>query len=110
VMNQHRLVVDPKVIRGDYETVQTYSGETQANFMLFHQLSRVTREKGSLRHDDRLDALAIAVAYWTESLAQDAEKKTEERKEEKLQSELDRFMENALGRRPKPSGWCGLPR
>lgn len=110
VMNQHRLVIDPKVIRGDHESVQSYSSESAANYMLFHQLSRVTREKGALRHDDRLDALSIAVAYWIEALAQDSEKKSEEHKEEKLRAELEKFMQNALGARPKPTGWVVLPR
>jgi hypothetical protein len=99
IMNQHRLVVDPKVIRGDYDSVQASDTHDAACYMLFHQLSRITREKGALRHDDRLDALAIAVAYWVEAVAQDAGKKLEERKEEKLQEELDRFMDNALGRK-----------
>ena len=34
-------------------------------------MTRITKDKGSLVHDDRLDALAIGVAYFTERMARD---------------------------------------
>jgi hypothetical protein len=34
-------------------------------------MTRLTRDRGALQHDDRLDALAIAVGYWVESMARD---------------------------------------
>jgi hypothetical protein len=58
VMMQHKLVVDPRVIERDYQTVQHYPAERQNNYMLLHQLTRITRDRGSLIQDDRLDALA----------------------------------------------------
>ena len=30
------------------------------------QLSHITKDRQSLRHDDRLDVLALAVSYWLE--------------------------------------------
>ena len=60
-MNQHRLVIDPKVIEKDYKTVQDYPVETQVRYMLFHQMTRITKDRGALIHDDRLDALQMAV-------------------------------------------------
>ena len=36
--------------------------------MLFYQMSRMCREKGAIRHDDRLDCLAQGVKY-TDALA-----------------------------------------
>ena len=105
MLNQHRLIIDPKVIRADLDSVAEYPSETKQNFLLLHQLSRITKDKGALRHDDRLDALSIAVNYWTESLAQDDEKKIQERSADLLQAELEKFMENAIGRKPQQSGW-----
>ncbi len=64
VLGQHRLVIDPAVIEADYQSIQDYPTETAYQYSLIHQLSRITREKGSLAHDDRLDALAMAVAYY----------------------------------------------
>ena len=93
VMNGHRLVVDPSVVQDDYKTVQHYPHEKQLQYSLFYQMSRMTREKGAIRHDDRLDALAMGVAYWVEQMAQDAEVKMKERREDLLDEELQRFQD-----------------
>jgi hypothetical protein len=56
-------------------------------------MSRLTRDRGAITHDDRLDALSIAVAYWVEQMAQDAEVKMAERKVELLDAELQKFTD-----------------
>ena len=93
VMAGHRLVIDPDVVKNDYETVQKYPHETRLQYSLFYQMSRLTRERGAITHDDRLDALSIAVNYWVESMAQDAEVKINDRKAELLDAELQRFTD-----------------
>lgn len=92
LLNQHRLVVDEKVVRQDYEQTQDtpYYG-------LFYQLTRITKDRGSLRHDDRIDALHGACNYWLERMAVDTQKAADSARERALQEELERFMENALG-------------
>jgi len=94
VMNQHRLVIDPKVIKNDYESAQRYPNDSQLKYQLIYQLSRLTRHRGAITHDDRLDALSMAVAYWTEQMAQDADKRMVDRKEDRLKEELQKFMDN----------------
>jgi len=74
VMNKHRMVFDTKVIEEDYRTIQKYDQEKRLSKSLIYQMSRLTRERGCLRHDDRLDALAMAVAYWAEANAQNEQK------------------------------------
>ena len=37
--------------------------------MLFYQMSRMCREKGAIKHDDRIDCLAQGVKYYTDALA-----------------------------------------
>ena len=70
VLNQHRLMVDTDVITKDIASTECYPSETRSQYQLFFQLTRITKEKNSIRHDDRLDALAMAVQYFTESMAQ----------------------------------------
>ena len=94
VMSGHRLVVDPDVIKEDFQTIQKYPHESQLKYSLFYQMSRLTRERGAITHDDRLDALSIAVAYWVEQMAQDAEVKMADRKVELLDAELQRFQDS----------------
>lgn len=105
VMNQHRLVIDRKVIQADFLSVSDYSGDARQAYMLFYQMSRLTKDRGCLRHDDRLDALSIAVGYWTKAMAQDDDKKIKDRKSALLAKELTRFAAHVFGHKPKPSGW-----
>jgi len=108
VMNQHRLIVDPRVIEKDYQSIQS-DGEIQERYRLFYQMSRITKDRGSLAQDDRLDALAIAVSYWVQAMARDTELAHRQHKEELFQKELDKFMENAIGNRSKrANSWINI--
>jgi len=105
VMNQHRLVFDIGVIRDDYESTKQYATEKALHYSLMWQMSRITRAKGALAYDDRLDVLSMAVGFWVEQMAQDANRKMMIRKEEVLDRELERFMEHAVGRKPGGTTW-----
>ena len=112
VLNQHRLIVDPKVIERDYDTSVGYAGEVggeQAEkYSLFYQMSRLTRDRGSLLHDDRLDALSIVIHYWIESLARDVEGAAESHREALIMEELEKFMDGAIGSRRKEPTWMDI--
>ena len=110
VMNQHRLVIDPKVIQKDYDSVQDMPPDKGAKYMLTYQMTRITKQRGALAHDDRLDVLAMAVQYWTDQMAADADIQIRERKEELLDNELDKFMSNLnMGNKDdSSSGWINI--
>ena len=92
VMNQHKLIIDPKVIQKDFDSVQHHPPEKAQRYMLTYQMSRITKQRGALAHDDRLDALAMGVAYWVEQMAADVDMEMKERKEALLMEELDKFV------------------
>ncbi len=69
VMNQHRLVVDRKVIEWDFKSNPDAAPETRLLYMLFYQMSRMCREKFAVKHDDRLDCLAQGVQYYTDAMS-----------------------------------------
>jgi hypothetical protein len=104
-ISSHRLIVDRKVIENDYDSTRNLPPEKALRYQLIYQMSRITRQKGSLAHDDRLDAMAIAVAYWVEQMAQDVDKAIESRKDSKLRKELEDFMDHSVGRKPSPLKW-----
>ena len=93
----HRLIFDTSLIDSDYLSLSQYSGETAYQYSLIHQLSRLTRERGALVHDDRADALSMAVMYWTEQLAADADTEQRDHREKALDKELEKFMDTVLG-------------
>jgi hypothetical protein len=98
LMNQHRIVVSPQLIREDFDT-------KDPRYQLFYQLTRLTKDRGSLRNDDRLDALAIAINYWVEQMAVDTEKTIQDFRSKELDKELTNFMDNVLGRKPIGDTW-----
>jgi len=92
VMNQHKLIIDPKVIQHDFDSVQHHPPEKAQRYMLTYQMTRITKDRGALAHDDRLDALAMGVAYWVEQMAADVDMEMAQRKEALLDAELDKFI------------------
>lgn len=105
VMNAHKLIVDPKVIEADLKSVQDLPSESAYKYQLFHQLTRITRDKGALSHDDRLDALAMAVAYWVEQMGVESQKAMDNRKAADLDAALEKFMGQVIGRKPVGDNW-----
>ena len=97
VLAQHKLVIDRQLIENDYDSCNKYPSETRYQRSLIHQMTRITSERNALKHDDRLDALAMAVKYWTDAMASDVAKKTAQRHTEALRGEMERFIRGSQG-------------
>lgn len=65
VMTQHRLVIAESVIRRDVQNEDLV-------FSLVYQLTHLTKDRGALQHDDRVDALAGAVAHFAKIMGIDS--------------------------------------
>ena len=91
VMNQHKLIIDPKVWEYDYASNPDASPEKRLEYMLGYQMSRMCREKGAVKHDDRIDALSQGVQWFIDSLAQSAHKAQAMRKHEEWKAMMDAF-------------------
>ena len=94
ILNQHRLVIDKKVIEWDYRSNPDEAPELRLMYMLFYQMSRMCREKGAVKHDDRLDCLAQGVKYYTDAMSISAHEAIKSRKAEEWQSMLQDFIDN----------------
>ena len=94
VFNQHRLVIDPKVIKWDYESGSERPTETRFQYMLGYQISRMCREKGAVKHDDRIDALAQGVKWFTDALAISASAVIKDRKTQEFIDHLNAWMDD----------------
>ena len=49
------------------------------------------------KHNNRLDALAIAVKYWVDQMAADADVEIKERRDELFDMELEKFVNGIMG-------------
>jgi hypothetical protein len=93
LMNQHRLIIDNKVVSEDYSSTQIHTPEMALRYQLFYQMSRITLDKGSLAHDDRLDVLAMACEYYKEMIARDADRAIQDRQDDLFRMEMDKFYD-----------------
>ena len=62
--------------------------------MLFYQMSRMCREKGAVKHDDRLDSLSQGVKYFTDALGISAQEQVNLRKREEWQDSMDEWKDD----------------
>ena len=94
VMNQHRLVIDRKLIDWDFKSNPDAPPEERLLYMLFYQMSRMCREKGAVKHDDRLDALAQGVKYYTDALAISANEQIKLRNQEDWNDMMEAWQDD----------------
>ncbi len=87
LMNQHRIIVDRACLEKDMDAKSPYS--------LTYQLTHVTRERGCLKHDDRLDVWELGAGYLVEYMAKGDTHSMERHKEEK-ERELFDLIENGF--------------
>lgn len=108
VMARHHLIVHDEIWSQDVHSTQGYPLDKRASYGLLHQLARITRDKNSLQHDDRLDALAGAVRIWVERMNIDEQKRLQTKRSEDTLA----WLSNPWGRKTpfdaRPGG-TGLP-
>lgn len=100
VMSQHRLIVDKSLIERDYQSTFHLPPEEHQRYRLFYQMTRITAERGALTQDDRLDALAGAVAHWIRIMQVESGQALQQHKDKLLNEELRKHLKNALGKDP----------
>jgi hypothetical protein len=82
------------VVEWDYSSNKDAPPEDRLLYMLFYQMSRMCREKGAVRHDDRLDSLAQGVKYFTDAMGISAFEAVKARRQEDWQDILDTWLDD----------------
>lgn len=80
----HKIILNKSVVMDDYRVYERFPA-----YSFIYQMTRLCDEKGALAHDDRLDAVAMAVAYWHDVLDRSADIGLEEHLEEELEMWAD---------------------
>nr|DAS26673.1 MAG TPA: Terminase [Bacteriophage sp.] len=73
ILMRHKLIINQSVIESDYRRYE--SGQA---YSLIYQMTRICRDKNAIAHDDRLDAVTMAAAYWLSVMDTDGDNKEEE--------------------------------
>lgn len=87
-LNAHRLVIDEAILRADTKA------DNPREHSLMYQMTHITRDRGSLRHDDRLDSLAGAVSYMQRRLGADPEAEWKEIQDAEMDEMLEDFIDS----------------
>ena len=83
VMARHQLIINADVLHKDIKSSvgnDKYPLMDRKLYSFFFQMAKITRDKGALIHDDRLESLASAVRYWTDYMSVDADKMMKKQK------------------------------
>lgn len=94
----HRLIVDRGVMKRDYLSAQTRSGRGTQTYQFAFQATRMQREKDCCPHYDRIEAVAMACRYLVDQMSRNAEDEIQQRHDDEIDEELERFMDHVHGR------------
>lgn len=95
VMMQHRLIVSKQALVKDQEK--------KADYSFTYQLTHLTQESNSLKHDDIVDVVEMGVSYWRESLARDDSNAIEEHRVSKIKEDLKQLEDKWRKNRGNPT-------
>ena len=74
IMARRSLVLNSDMLDEEWASALKYGVREGLTYSLLHQLARITKEKGALVHDDRLDALAGLCNFFKKQLTVSGDK------------------------------------
>lgn len=92
VLSRHRIVLDERVITEDNRVP---ADELKGLW----QLTRITREKNSLKKDDRIDVLHMGVKWYQDMLVIDVEENERKAKDDAQEKAVRSYLEEIYGGR-----------
>lgn len=92
LLNQHRLVMDYSNLLSDTNDALREGNHRGVQHSFLFQMTHITKERGSLIHDDVIDVLSLGVGYWNEYgvLKQNTDLALEAYKKKQIMDELKR--------------------
>lgn len=88
VMARGSLIFDESVFLNDWDTTSHVSSDKRQLYTLMHQMSNITRDRGALAHDDRIDVLGSAVARFIAAMAVDQDRASVALREQEMRKWL----------------------
>lgn len=89
IVQSHRFVIDRRVIEAD---LKMQAEKPQYSFI--QQFTRMSRARGALPHEDRLEAVSMGCDYFTSQMDKDQDIQISNRREDLRDEEFRKFSEN----------------
>lgn len=93
VLGRGAFIIDEAILEREAASVQKYDISKRMSFSFLFQLKYITRDRDSLAHDDRLDAVEGGVRHYVAALAIDQQKRIAAQE----QAEFAKWQKNPLG-------------
>lgn len=95
ILGRGSLIFDESVLEDDWPSTSWHEQAKRQLFTFLHQFTKITRDRGALVKDDRLDALAGAITPLVRALAQDQQAQEAKARDAEYQKWLkDPMMHN----------------
>lgn len=104
IFGAHKIIIRAEAVREDYQTARDTDGKYDVRYSAFYQMSRMSRERGAVAHDDRLDAFALGVEYLRLGMDIDSLKNESEITAEFLESHVEDAFRGAESYREMLTG------
>lgn len=104
VMARGSFIINEDIIELDSVSSGRYHAAKRLTYSFFFQLTRLTRDRDCLGHDDRLDATEGAVRHYLQGLAQDQEEALRTRRERELREWMKDPLLHTRHAPPKKGG------
>lgn len=94
IISDHRLVIAAAVLREDFKkNYPEVDAAKQRFYRLTYQLTRITKKRGALAHDDEVDSLASGVASFIGTLRRQLEEAARESRDAYLREQAEKIIE-----------------
>lgn len=95
-LNSHRIVMDKTLVSGQLDHLPEDAGERQRYYNAFYQMAFLTKDRGALKQDDRIEILSEAVGYFTTQVGRDTDKAAKRTHERAIDDQLKKFVQSVL--------------
>lgn len=111
IIGRGSLIFLESVFLEDDQTTERYQGSTRGRevYSLFHQLSKITKDRRALAHDDRADALEGSVRHWLQAIAVDQNQAAEKLRAAEYQQWVRDPLQHKRYSATGPRGIAGRP-
>lgn len=94
LLNQHRLILNKQLVNKDFQSSDAYDVSTDVahQYQSLWQLTRLTKDKACLPHDDRIDVLSIAAAHFTSQVRIEADKAIKKHRDKESDKRIREFL------------------
>src|SRR5271165_4565309 len=110
VFDKHKLVMAKVLATKNDRFAEQLPIKEINRHRLFNALAPITKDKGSLVNDERIDAVALGVNDGTDQMVLDFKREEDRCRQDVVDKDVGQFISRVLVRRATPRKWIQIGR